>query len=79
MDCERIAEFSPTGGPESWAQSERAIRGFAEILLRHQLLATLFITPETAAQHRVMFSVLFSSILAPPAAGHGTDPNESVD
>jgi hypothetical protein len=55
MDCERIAEYSPTGGPESWAQSERAIRGFAEILLRHNLLATLFITPETAVQHEAMF------------------------
>ena len=55
MDCERIAAYSPTGGPESWAQSERAIRGFAEILRRNNLLATLFITPETAAQHRTMF------------------------
>ena len=55
MDCERVAERSPTGGPVSWAQSERAIRGFADELCRHGLVATLFITPETAAAHTPLF------------------------
>ena len=55
MDVERIAERSPTGGPESWEQSERAIRGFADVLSRHDMVATLFITPETAAQHTSLF------------------------
>ena len=55
MDVERIAERSPTGGPVSWEQSERAIRGFADALSRHDLVATLFITPETAAVHKPLF------------------------
>ena len=55
MDVERIAERSPTGGPVSWEQSERAIRGFADVLSKNDLVATLFITPETAAVHPQLF------------------------
>lgn len=55
MDCERIAAFSPPGGPRDWGLSERAIRGFAEVLERHGLVATFFIVPETAEQHRELF------------------------
>ena len=55
MDVERIAERSPTGGPVSWEQSERAIRGFADALSKNDLVATLFITPETAAVHPQLF------------------------
>ena len=55
MDCERIRKFSPPGGPETWKLSERAIRGFAEILLTHGLVGTFFIVPETAHRHRGLF------------------------
>jgi hypothetical protein len=55
MDVERIAERSPTGGPVSWEQSERAIRGFADVLTTNDLVATLFITPETATVHPQLF------------------------
>ncbi len=55
MDCERIRRFSPPGGPETWESSEHAIRGFSEVLLAKNLLATFFIVPETANQHRDLF------------------------
>lgn len=55
MDCERIKKFSPPGGPETWRVSERAIEGFSEILLDKNLLATFFIVPQTAHQHRGLF------------------------
>ncbi len=55
MDCERIKRFSPVGGPETWQLSEHAITGFSEALLAKNLLATFFIVPETANQHRDLF------------------------
>jgi len=55
MDCERIRAFSPPGGPGTWELSERAIRGFADVLSSHGLVGTLFIVPETAHQHRGLF------------------------
>jgi len=55
MDCERIKKFSPPGGPETWELSERAIRGFSEVLLSHDLIGTFFIVPETAHRHRELF------------------------
>ncbi len=55
MDCERIARFSPPGGPQDWNISERAIRGFAETLLENNLIGTFFIVPETAQRHRELF------------------------
>ncbi len=55
MDCERIEKFSPMGGPKTWEFSERAIEGFSEILSAKGLLATFFIVPETAHQHRDLF------------------------
>jgi len=55
MDCERIREFSPPGGPETWEISERAIRGFADVLLSYNLVGTFFIVPENAQQHRELF------------------------
>ncbi|OPX21482.1 MAG: hypothetical protein B1H02_07560 [Candidatus Latescibacteria bacterium 4484_107] len=55
MDCERIKAFSPPGGPENWELSERAIRGFSEVLLAHDLVGTFFIVPETAHRHRELF------------------------
>ena len=51
MDCERIRAESPPGGPKSWALSERAIRGYCEILLRHGYPPTLFLTPECSQRH----------------------------
>jgi hypothetical protein len=51
MDCERIAAESPPGGPESWALSERAIRGYCERLLDRGYRPTLFLVPECAARH----------------------------
>ena len=55
MDCERILAMSAPGGPETWEESENSILGFADILLERGLLATLFIVPETAKQHRDLF------------------------
>jgi len=55
MDCERIRAFSPPGGPETWELSERAIRGFSQVLLTHGLIGTFFIVPETAHRHRELF------------------------
>lgn len=55
MDCERIEAFSPPGGPKTWDLSERAIRGFAQLLFNHRLVATFFIVPETAQRHRDLF------------------------
>lgn len=55
MDCERIKKLSPPGGPETWKLSENAIEGFSEVLSAKNLLATFFIVPETANQHRDLF------------------------
>ena len=55
MDCERIQEFSPPGGPETWDRSEQAISGFADVLSAQGLVGTFFIVPETAHQHRELF------------------------
>ena len=55
MDCERIAAESPPGGPESWKFSERAIRGYCEILLQRGFTPTLFCVPECADRHSDMF------------------------
>ena len=52
MDCERIAAESPVGGPTDWRLSERAIRGFTDVVFAAGLKATAFIMPETAARHR---------------------------
>ena len=32
MDCERMKEFSPPGGPETWELSEYTIEGFSDML-----------------------------------------------
>jgi len=55
MDCERIRKFSPPGGPETWKVSERAIRGFADLLASRNLVGTFFIVPENAYRHRELF------------------------
>jgi hypothetical protein len=52
MDCERIASESPPGGPATWELSERAIRGFCQLLLNSGVPPTLFATPECAQYHR---------------------------
>lgn len=58
MDCERIAAESPPGGPETWELSERAIRGYAELLLNRGYRPTLFLTPECAQQHPALLTRL---------------------
>lgn len=55
MDCERIAAESPTGGPADWEFSEKAIRGFWEILAVEGQRATFFIVPAAAARHRELW------------------------
>ena len=56
MDCERVARYAPDmGGPESWEQSERAIRGWAELLMDRGFKGFFGIHPETAYQHRELF------------------------
>lgn len=48
MDCETIDEESPTGGPESWALSARAMRGYVERLAEIGHRATLLLIPRAA-------------------------------
>ena len=72
MDCERIARFSPPGGPQDWNISERAIRGFAETLLENNLIGTFFIVPETAQRHRELFLELEKEGLISMERGRGT-------
>ena len=60
MDCERVRRYSPPGGPETWELSERAIRGFSEVMEENGLLATFFIVPETAERHRALWLDLMS-------------------
>ncbi len=61
MDCERIRAFSPPGGPETWELSERAVRGFADVLLAGGLVGTFFIVPETARKQAGVFLELEKS------------------
>ena len=60
MDCERIAAESPPGGPQTWDLSERAIRGFCQMLLGNGIRPTLFVIPECAQQHRDLLKDLAS-------------------
>jgi len=48
MDCETLAEECPTGGPESWEVSERAMRGYVQRLAELGHRATLFLIPRVA-------------------------------
>ena len=48
MDCEPIGAEVSTGGPESWALSERAMRGYVRALVDRGHRATLFVIPRTA-------------------------------
>ena len=52
MDVERLAEKSPTGGPDNLETSCQAILGYCDLLRRHGFPATLFITPEAAEENR---------------------------
>lgn len=58
MDCERVAAESPTGGPESWELSERAIEGYVERVVEAGFAVTLFIVPNCAARHARLFRSL---------------------
>lgn len=55
MDCERIAEYSPPGGPRSWIDSRSSIECFIDTLRSYRFKATFFIVPETAYEHRDLF------------------------
>jgi hypothetical protein len=55
MDCEQLAADSLDGGPDDWALSERAIRGFAGELAAWGYRATFFIIPQTAERHAGLF------------------------
>ena len=48
MDCETIAEESPTGGPADWDLSERAMRGYVHALAERGHRVTLFLIPRLA-------------------------------
>lgn len=50
MDVERIAEFSPTGGPPDWAFGARSVQHYCETLAHEGYPATLFVVPDTATQ-----------------------------
>lgn len=61
MDCEPVRDEVPEdvrsislSGPESWEQSERAIRGYIRACGDFHLPVTLFVHPEVAAAHRDM-------------------------
>ena len=58
MDCERILDESPPGGPEDWESSRSAIEGFVRILQAERMHATFFIVPETAAKHADLWQSL---------------------
>lgn len=57
MDCERVQVHGSYGleGPVTWEMSERAITGFAEVLLARGFAGTFFIVPETARKHTSLF------------------------
>ncbi|MEM2739816.1 MAG: polysaccharide deacetylase family protein [Candidatus Bathyarchaeia archaeon] len=55
MDCERIAEYPPPGGPRSWLDSRSSIKCFIDTLAGYGFKATFFIVPETAYEHRDLF------------------------
>jgi peptidoglycan/xylan/chitin deacetylase (PgdA/CDA1 family) len=55
MDCERIAEYSPPGGPRNWLESRSSIENFIDTLGSYGFKATFFIVPETAYEHRDLF------------------------
>lgn len=48
MDCESIDEESPTGGPDGWDLSERAMRGYVAALAERGHRVTLFLIPRLA-------------------------------
>lgn len=50
MDVERIREYSPTGGPPSWAFAARSVQNYCGVLAEHGLPATLFVVPDTAVE-----------------------------
>lgn len=64
MDCEQINERASQGGPDTWELGERAIRGYCETLLEHNLGATLFVVPQAAERYRNLLLEL---------AGHGIE------
>ena len=48
MDCETLAVECPSGGPEDWGLSERAMRGYVESLSDRGHRVTLFVIPRLA-------------------------------
>lgn len=58
MDVERIAMYSPSGGPRTWKDAERSVRSYCEILAAYDLPATLFIVPDAAMVQGAIFREL---------------------
>lgn len=58
MDVERIAMYSPTGGPRTWEDAERSVRSYCETLAAYDLPATLFIVPDAAMVQGALFREL---------------------
>ena len=58
MDCERIDSESPSGGPDTWLASEKAIRGFGELLITEKFPPTFFMMPECGENHPLLFREL---------------------
>ncbi len=56
MDCERIDSESPSGGPDTWLASEKAIRGFGELLITEKFPPTFFMMPECGEKQPFAFS-----------------------
>ena len=52
MDVERIAQFSPPGGPENLEVAHRSVDSYCQILADNGFFATLFIVPEAAYDQR---------------------------
>lgn len=55
MDCERILEFCPDGGPKTWDISKRAIESYTKILNDEGFPVTFFIVPDCAAEQHKIF------------------------
>jgi peptidoglycan/xylan/chitin deacetylase (PgdA/CDA1 family) len=49
MDCEQVG--ANQGGPIDWSLGERAIQGYCQTLLDHNLTATLFLVPQAAERY----------------------------
>lgn len=61
MDCERILDFSPDGGPKTWDISQKSIESYAEVLNKEGFPVTFFIVPDCASEQHELFKRMDSN------------------